>query len=131
MSDGLCVRCDSVMLLGSQIDNIRVEARENVFDQSKALLGCSMLDQCERLTLGIDLRSMQGMAGDNLDVFRQVFFEGSYLDLFTRSLTSDNGALFSRCISVSVSIAELHREAYKVHIHSRFDRWPPLQHCRG
>ena len=87
-----------------------------------------MLDQCERLALGINLRSMQGMAGNDLDVFGQVCFKGSYLDLFTRCLTSDNGALLSRCISVSVRMAELHHEAYKVHIHSRFDGWPLLQH---
>ena len=60
-----------------------------------------MLDQCERLALGINLRSMQGMAGNDLDVFGQVFFKGGYLDLLTRRLTSDNGALLSRCISVS------------------------------
>lgn len=81
-----------------------------------------MLDQCERLTLGIDLRSMQGMARDNLDVFGQVFFEGSYLDLFTRSLASNNGALLSRCIKVSARIVELHHQTHKVHIGSRFDR---------
>ena len=92
-----------------------------------------MLDQCERLALGINLRSMQGMAGNDLDVFGQVFFKGGYLDLLTRRLTSDNGALLSRCISVSVSVrmAGLHHEAYKVHIHSRFDGWPLLQRCTG
>lgn len=92
-----------------------------------------MLDQCERLALGINLRSMQGMAGNDLDVFGQVFFKGGYLDLLTRRLTSDNGALLSRCIGVSVSVrrAGLHHEAYKVHIHSRFDRWPLLQRCTG
>ena len=90
-----------------------------------------MLNQCERLTLGIDLRSMQGMAGDDLDVFRQVSFEGSYLDFFTRSLAADNGALLSRCVNVSVRIAGSHHEAYKVHIGSRFDRWPLLQRCTG
>ena len=81
-----------------------------------------MLDQCERLTLGINLGSMQGVAGDDLDVFGQVFFEGSYLDLFTRSLASDNGALLRRCIKVSARTADLHHEAYKVHIRSQFDR---------
>ena len=70
MSDSLRIRCNSVMLLGSQIDDVRIEARENVFDQSKALLRCAMLDQCKRLALGINLRSMQGVAGDDLDVFR-------------------------------------------------------------
>lgn len=29
-----------------------------------------MLDQCKRLALGINLRSMQGVTGDDLDVFR-------------------------------------------------------------
>lgn len=90
-----------------------------------------MLDQRQRLTLGINLRSMQGMAGDDLDVLGQVFFEGSYLDLFTRSLASDNGALLSRCMNLSVKTAELHHEAYKVHIRSRFDRWPLLQRYTG
>lgn len=80
-----------------------------------------MLDQCERLTLRINFRSMQGMAGDDLDVFRQVRLKGSYLDLFARSLASDDGALLSRCIDFSVRIAGLHHEAYKVHIRSRFD----------
>lgn len=131
MCDSLCVRCDSIVLLSSKIDHVRVETREDFFDQSKALLGCAMLDQCQGLTLGIDLRSMQGMARDDLDVFRQVCFEGSYLNLFTGSLASDNGALLSRCINVSMKIAELHDEAYRVHIRSRFDRWPLLQRCTG
>ena len=38
MSDSLCVRCNSIMLLGSQIHDVRIEARENFFNQSKALL---------------------------------------------------------------------------------------------
>lgn len=32
MSDSLCIRCNSVMLLGSQIDHVGIEARENVLD---------------------------------------------------------------------------------------------------
>lgn len=38
MSNSLCVRCDSVMLLCSKIDNVRIEARQDSFDQGKALL---------------------------------------------------------------------------------------------
>ena len=70
---------------------------------------------------------MKGMARDDLDVFRQIFFEGSNLNLFTRSLTSDNGALFSRCIDVSAKGVESHHETYKVQIGLRSDRLPPLQ----
>ena len=75
-----------------------------------------MLDQREGLALRINSRSVERMAGDDLDVFRQVCFKSSYLDLLTRSLASDNGALFRRCFNVSARIAGLCHEAYKVHI---------------
>ena len=75
-----------------------------------------MLDQREGLALRINSRSVKRMAGDDLDVFRQVCFKSSYLDLLTRSLASDNGALFRRCFNVSARIAGLRQEAYKVHI---------------
>ena len=76
-----------------------------------------MLDQCEGLSLRINFRSVERMAGDDLNVFRQVCFKSSYLDLFTGSLASDNGALLRRCLNVSAGIARLCHEAYKVHIH--------------
>ena len=75
-----------------------------------------MLDQCEGLALRINSRSVKRMAGDDLYVFRQVCFKGSYLDLLTRSLASDNGALLCRCFNVSARIARLCHEAYKAHI---------------
>ena len=76
-----------------------------------------MLDQCEGLALRIDFRSVERMAGDDLDVWRQVCFKSIYLDLLTGSLASDNGALLRRCFGVSARITGLCHKAYKVHIH--------------
>ena len=71
------------------------------------------------------------MAGDDLDVFRQIFFEGSYFDLFTRCLASDNGALLGCCINISMRVVELGWEEYKVHIGSQFGQWLLLQRYTG
>ena len=116
MSDSLCVRCDQIMLLGSQIDDVGIEAREYSLEQRKSLLRGAMLDQREGLPLGINFRSVERMAGDDLDVFRQICLKSSYLDLLTGSLSSDNGALLRGCFYVSTRIAGLYHKAYKVHI---------------
>ena len=54
MGDCLCVRSDSIVVLGRKIDMLGTEAGENVLDFTKGFLGGAVLDKDQGLGLGVD-----------------------------------------------------------------------------
>lgn len=56
-----------------------------------------MLDQHEGLAAGVDVGSVEGVAGDDLDVGGEVGFEGGDFGGFAGGLAADDGALFCCC----------------------------------
>lgn len=96
MCNGLGVSSDSVVCLCAELDMLRIEARKNILNQGEAFIRRSMLDQNQRLTLGVHSRAVQGMARYNFDVLGQMLFKRSNLRGLTRRLTTDNGTEFGR-----------------------------------
>jgi hypothetical protein len=72
----LCVGGYAVVLLGGQVDVLGFKARKRVFDKGEGGVCGTVLDQDERLALGVDTGSVEGVAGYDLDVLGEVLFEG-------------------------------------------------------
>lgn len=50
-----------------------------------------MLDDDQGLISAVDLGTMEGMAGHNVDISWEMVFEGSYLWVFARCLSANDG----------------------------------------
>ena len=66
--DSLRVGGDAVMHRRCEVDVFGAEAREDLLYQLEALLGCTMIDEDQGLTFGVDVGTVQGVAGNNLHV---------------------------------------------------------------
>lgn len=96
VGDGLGIGRDTVMFLGTQVDNLRVEAGQYVLDLGERLVGSTMLDEHQGLALGIDIGTVEGVAGYDIDIGGQVFLEGLDLGIFTGGLAANYGAELGR-----------------------------------
>lgn len=96
VGDGLGIGRDAVMFLGTQVDNLGVEAGEYMLDLGERFIGGAMLDEHQRLALGIDIGAVEGMAGYDVNVGGQVLLEGLDLGIFTGRLAANNGAELGR-----------------------------------
>lgn len=56
----------------------------------------------QRLAMRINIRTVEGVAADDVDIFGEMLLEGSNLRSFARSLATDDGTLF-RCFNGSVT----------------------------
>lgn len=70
MCDGLGVCCDAVVLFGSEVDMLGVEASQDRLDFGERGVGCTVLDEDERLPPRINARTMQGVTGDDINIGR-------------------------------------------------------------
>ena len=96
MGDGLGIGRDAVVFRGAQVDNLGVEAGEDMLDLCERLIGGAMLDEHQRLSLGIDIGTVEGVAGYDVDVGGQVLLERLDLGIFTGRLASNDGAELGR-----------------------------------
>lgn len=92
VGDGLCVGGDAVVRGGGETDGLGVEAGQHAFDADNALLARAVRDNDQRLSAGVDVGAVQGVAGDDLDVGREVRLEGGHLGRLARGLSAHNGA---------------------------------------
>lgn len=115
MGHGLGVSCDAVVLLCCEIDVCAAEARENMLNFVEVGLGGAVLDEDKGLAFGIDVRAVEGMAADDVNVLREVLLEGSNLGGFARCLTSDDGTLLCSFSRVSKGEVKVTRAAYMAH----------------
>lgn len=83
MRDGLGICGDAVMFFGGKVDELGAEAGEDGFDLVEGRVWCAMLDEDEGLVVRVDGRAVEGVAGDDGDVGREVSFEGLDLGPFT------------------------------------------------
>ena len=56
-----------------------------------------MLEEYERLAFRVDVRSVEGVAGDDVDVFWEVLLEGLDFRVFAGRLAADDGPKFGSC----------------------------------
>jgi hypothetical protein len=56
-----------------------------------------MLDEYKGLIVGVDVRAVERVAGDNIDVGREVSLEGGDLRRLARGLASNNGTKLGGC----------------------------------
>ena len=96
VGDGLGIGRDAVVFLGAQVDNLGLEAGEYLFDLGERLVGGAMLDEHQRLALGIDIGTVEGVAGYDVNVGGQVLFEGLDLGIFTGRLAANDGTELGR-----------------------------------
>jgi hypothetical protein len=68
----------------------------------------AVLDQDQWLSFRIYARAVQGMYGDDADVFGEVLFEGVYLGSFARSLPADYGTDLCGCTIPSAPGHSIH-----------------------
>lgn len=96
VGNGLGIGRDAVMFIGTQVDNLGVKAREYVLNLGERFVGGAMLDEHQRLALGIDIGAVKGVAGHDVNVGGQVLFESLDLRIFTGRLATNNGAELGR-----------------------------------
>lgn len=75
MGDGLRVGSDAVVLLAGKVDVLGLEAGENGLDEGEVGVRGAVLDQHEGLAFGVYARPVEGVAGYNADVCREVLFK--------------------------------------------------------
>ena len=75
MGDGLRVGSDAVVLLAGEVDVLGLQAGEDVLDECEVGVRGAVLDQYERLAFGVYARPMEGVAGYNADVRREVLLK--------------------------------------------------------
>jgi len=79
MSNSLCVRCNAIMLLGGKIDVLGPEAGHNILHERKVSIRGAILDQHQWLPFRVYAWPVEGVHGDNADVFRKVFVKSLHL----------------------------------------------------
>jgi hypothetical protein len=108
MRDGLCVRRDAVVLLGGEVDVLRSKTGHDILDKREVVVGCTMLDQDQRLPFRVDARPVEGVHGNDADVLGQVFLKGIDLGSLARGLTADDGADLGSWAWSLVHVSHLH-----------------------
>lgn len=81
--DRLRVGRDAVVLGCAQVHKLGAEALEYRLDESEAGRGGPVIDQHEWLPGWIDVRPVEGVAGDDLDVCGKMLFECGYFGRLT------------------------------------------------
>jgi hypothetical protein len=104
MSDSLSVRRDAIVLVGGEVDVLGLEARHYSLNKGEVGIGSAMLDQDQRLPLWIDTWAVEGVYGDDADVFGKILFECANLWGLARRLPSNDSADFGSCAHVSVDV---------------------------
>jgi hypothetical protein len=76
MGDSLCVCCDTVVLLGSEVDVLGPKTGHDVLDESEVGVRCAVLDQDQWLALRVDAWAVKRVDTNDADIFRQVLLKG-------------------------------------------------------
>ena len=77
MGNSLGVSRNDIVLLGREMHMFRAKAREDLVDQLHTLVRSSMPNNGQWLTSRVDVWAMQGVAGYDFDIGREVFLECS------------------------------------------------------
>jgi hypothetical protein len=73
------------------MDELGSETAEDSLNLTEGRVWGAMLDEYKWLIVGVDVRAVERVAGDNIDVGREVSLEGGDLGRLARGLASNNG----------------------------------------
>lgn len=79
------------------MDKLGSKTAKDSLDFAEGRVWGTVLDEDEGLIVRIDVRAVERVAGDNIDVGREVSLEGGDLGRLARGLASDDGPKFGGC----------------------------------
>jgi hypothetical protein len=79
------------------MDELGSETAEDSLNLTEGRVWGAMLDEYKGLIVGVDVRAVERVAGDNIDIGREVSLEGGDLGRLARGLASNNGTKLGGC----------------------------------
>lgn len=79
------------------MDKLGSKTTEDSLNFAEGRVWGTVLDEDEGLIVGVDVRAVERVTGDNIDVGREVSLEGGNLGRLARGLASDDGTKLGGC----------------------------------